>query len=129
MGLDSWLYSTSKNQITKRFGFDKWPNKIYDSNKEKIAYWRKHFELNAWMGSLYESKGGTDLQLDCTFVLKEEDLVALKNHIQKCAPEQWSRGGDDDDSYRDDIQQDLKTVNRALDLCRNGKTIYYYACW
>jgi hypothetical protein len=70
MGLDQYAYKLTESDPTER---------------EEIAYWRKHPNLQGWMESLWRSNGGEG-EFNCVDVeLTLEDLDDLEQSINDSA--------------------------------------------
>jgi hypothetical protein len=91
MGLDQYAYKVKKGYISEPVDFsfnkyDKLTGKTTDiipeSEYEQIAYWRKHYDLQAWMHILYNQKGGKSQEFNCDkLLLSEEDLNNLEELV------------------------------------------------
>lgn len=125
MGLDSYLETGDERQI---------------------KYWRNHLMLHAWMNRLVNEKRYTisrgdeddeddprdadDLYqpgkfLPGRFQLSLEDLKALQAHINAQRSEDWMRNID----RRYDRVDDLDVVADAIELLKQGETIWYFSNW
>ena len=133
MGLDQYAYA--------HFG---------TSEKEELAYWRKHNRLHGWMEDLYRDRGnavteeGFGNSFNCVPVqLTLSDLEQLEAHIvDKKLPE---TGGFffGDDSFKWDNEDgkpfkegdyhyketDLKFIEDARKAIAQGKEVYYDSWW
>ena len=125
MGLDQFAYCIDNN-----------------GEKEELAYWRKHPNLQGWMENLWESKGrpsfnqeetagGLGLSdLNCVPVeLTYEDLDALEDAIvygHLPATNGFFFGSDSDDYYK---RQDLEFIQKAREALDNGSKVYYDSWW
>ena len=133
MGLDQYAYA--------HFG---------TSEKEELAYWRKHNRLHGWMEDLYRDRGnavteeGFGNSFNCVPVqLTLSDLEQLEAHIvDKKLPE---TGGFffGDDSFNWDNEDgkpfkegdyhyketDLKFIEDARKAIAQGKEVYYDSWW
>lgn len=123
MGLDQYAYCIDNN-----------------GEKEELAYWRKHPNLQGWMENLWYNRGRPGLTKDnsgnmlgdfnCIPVeLNKEDLDALENAIvNKGLP---STGGfffgeNSDDYYK---EQDLEFIRKAREALDSGLTVMYDSWW
>ena len=123
MGLDQFAYSIDS-----------------DGNKNEIAYWRKHPNLQGWMENLWERKGrpGVHAESDpagmsdfnCIPVqLTHDDLDDLANDIESNKMPQtvgFFFGNDSDDYYREKDLQFISSAKFALD---SGSKVYYDSWW
>lgn len=116
MGLDQYAYTKDK-----------------EGEQNEIAYWRKHPNLQGWMEQLWISKGGDSAEsFNCIELeLTEADLVRLQSEIlSESVASLGTRGfffGDTSDEwYR---EQDLKFIEEALALVREGNPVYYNSWW
>jgi len=112
MGLDQFAYAVDNN-----------------GEKEEIAYWRKHPNLQGWMENLWRSKGGTG-EFNCEEVeLTFQDLDNLMDAIKGSNLPQ-TKGfffGDDKDYYYS--QNDLNFVQEAKTAIADGYQVFYSSWW
>jgi hypothetical protein len=121
MGLDQYAFAVNNN-----------------GEKEELAYWRKHPNLQGWMENLWESKGrpgdrnenNTLGDFNCIPVeLTKEDLDNLERDITNASLP--STGGfffgENSDSYYG--QQDLEFVQKAREALDKGLTVVYDSWW
>lgn len=123
MGLDQFAYCIDNN-----------------GEKEEIAYWRKHPNLQGWMENLWESKGRPNAHKDegqvglsdfnCIPVeLTAEDLDQLENDIvngqlpNTCG---FFFGNNSDEHYK---EQDLEFIAKAREALDSGLTVMYDSWW
>lgn len=123
MGLDQFAYSVDSN-----------------GNKNEIAYWRKHPNLQGWMENLWISRGRPGVvcesdpmglsDFNCIPVeLTYEDLDTLQEDIKHQHMPQtvgFFFGNNSDDHYRD---QDLEFIQKAREALDNGYKVYYDSWW
>jgi hypothetical protein len=123
MGLDQWAFAIDNN-----------------GEKEELAYWRKHPNLQGWMENLWESKGRPNAHEDkdhsgmsdfnCVQLeLTEEDLDSLEQDITNASlPDTvgFFFGSNSDAVYG---QQDLEFVQKAREALDNGLTVVYDSWW
>jgi hypothetical protein len=121
MGLDQFSYCIDNN-----------------GEKEEIAYWRKHPNLQGWMERLWESKGRPgdrnedDILGDFNCIpveLTKEDLNDLENditnnHLPSTAG--FFFGNDSDTYYRNN---DLEFIRKAREALDSGLTVVYDSWW
>lgn len=94
-------------------------------------YWRKFRHLHGWMKRLYESKGGTDEDFNCSNVrLTLEDLNQLKKDIQenKLVPEKGFFFGSDE-LFPGDVKRTLEFIQESCDVLKEGKHAIFYTSW
>jgi hypothetical protein len=112
MGLDQYAFAIDNN-----------------GEKEELAYWRKHPNLQGWMKNLYISKGGQE-EFNCVPVeLEHEDLDDLEDAIMNSElPEThgFFFGDDSDDEY---MEQDLEFIEKAREALDSGLTVVYDSWW
>jgi len=127
MGLDQYAYCIDNN-----------------GEKEELAYWRKHPNLQGWMENLWESKGRPGLgeinadgdamvnvgDFNCIPVeLNHEDLNALEEDITNgklpCTTG-FFFGSDSDEYYR---EKDLEFIQKAREALDSGLTVMYDSWW
>lgn len=119
MGLDQFAYAIDNN-----------------GEKEELAYWRKHPNLQGWMESLWERKGRPNAHKDnpdefnCIPVeLTKEDLDSLEQDItNRTLPDTvgFFFGSNSDVEYG---QQDLEFVRKAREALDSGLTVVYDSWW
>ncbi len=118
MGLDQFAYAIDNN-----------------GEKEELAYWRKHPNLQGWMEDLWASKGRPNAHEDsddfnCVPVeLTHEDLDALESAItnnELPSTTGFFFGSDSDDHYK---EKDLEFVQKAREALDSGITVVYDSWW
>ena len=123
MGLDQWAYAVDTN-----------------GEKEQLAAWRKHPNLQGWMENLWESKGRPNANdtpdsnsmsdFNCVpLELNHDDLDALErdlNNNKLPSTVGFFFGSDSDEYY---LQQDLDFVEKARDALDSGLTVVYDSWW
>lgn len=123
MGLDQFAYAVDNN-----------------GEKEELAYWRKHPNLQGWMENLWEAKGKPGLpenhtgdmmgDFNCIPVeLDYDDLACLESAITNgelpstCG---FFFGNNSDNEYK---EQDLEFIEKAREALDNGLTVMYDSWW
>ena len=123
MGLDQFSYTVDS-----------------EGNRNEIAYWRKHPNLQGWMENLWDSKGRPNesaesntmglSEFNCTPVeLSREDLDSLEEDItNKNMPQTagFFFGDDSDDYYK---EKDLEFIRSARSALDEGLKVYYDSWW
>jgi hypothetical protein len=123
MGLDQFAYTIDS-----------------EGNKNEIAYWRKHPNLQGWMENLWHEKGrpneteetsGMGLSnFNCIPVeLSYEDLDSLEKDITNNRMPQTAGfffGDDSDDYYK---EKDLEFIQSARSALDKGSKVYYDSWW
>lgn len=123
MGLDQFAYSIDKS-----------------GNKTKLAYWRKHPNLQGWMENLWEKKGRPGLEgsnedspmgdFNCIPVeLTRQDIDDLEKDILNSGLPStvgFFFGNDSDNYYK---KEDLEFVSKARNALDNGLTVMYDSWW
>jgi len=121
MGLDQYAYAVDSN-----------------GEKEELAYWRKHPNLQGWMEKLWEKKGrpGFDGKsspmgdFNCIpLELTKEDLVKLAYDVayeEMPITQGFFFGSDSDNHYR---EQDLEFCRKAREALDAGLHVYYDSWW
>lgn len=123
MGLDQFAFSVNNN-----------------GDKEELAYWRKHPNLQGWMENLWEEKGRPGLPDDyesngmgdfncIPLELTREDIEDLEDAIlNNILPKTtgFFFGNDSDDEYR---ESDLEFVQKAKQALDSGLTVMYDSWW
>lgn len=113
-------------------GLDQYAHRVvaHDTdNREEIAYWRKHPNLQGWMEQLWREKGGEG-EFNCVDVeLTHEDLDRLARDINAASlphTEGFFFGSDSDDYYVDADREFIHAAREALDA---GYTVVYTSWW
>ena len=113
-------------------GLDQYAHKIvaHDTdNREEIAYWRKHPNLQGWMEQLWREKGGEG-EFNCVDVeLTLEDLEQLEASIEDAElpdTDGFFFGDNSDDYYR---EQDLEFIADASKAIEQGYKVVYTSWW
>ena len=124
-----------QNLLTKRriiIGLDQYAHKIvaHDTdNREEIAYWRKHPNLQGFMEQLWREKGGEG-EFNCVDVeLTLDDLEELEASVEGAElPETdgFFFGDNSDDYYR---EQDLEFIADASKAIEQGYKVVYTSWW
>ena len=124
MGLDQFAFAVDKN-----------------GEKEELACWRKHPNLQGWMENLWESKGrpnahegensnGMGSDFNCVELeLTLEDLDSLEQDVTNgTLPDTvgFFFGSNSDVEYG---QQDLEFVEKARKALDKGMTVVYDSWW
>ena len=114
MGLDQYAYKLTESDPTER---------------EEIAYWRKHPNLQGWMEQLWRSNGGKG-EFNCVDVeLTLEDLDDLEQSINNAGlPETtgFFFGSNSDDYY---TEQDREFILAARNNIKDGYKVVYTSWW
>lgn len=113
-------------------GLDQYAHRVvvHDTdNREEIAYWRKHPNLQGWMEQLWREKGGEG-EFNCVDVeLTLDDLEQLEASIEgEELPETagFFFGNNSDDVYR---EQDLEFIAEASKAIEQGYKVVYTSWW
>ena len=123
MGLDQFAFAIDNN-----------------GEKEEIAYWRKHPNLQGWMENLWEAKGKPGLPEDhepgmmgdfnCVPVeLNHDDLDDLEDTVRGSGLPSTTGfffGSDSDDYYK---EQDLEFIRKAREALDAGLVVEYNSWW
>jgi hypothetical protein len=123
MGLDQYAYCVDNN-----------------GEKEELAYWRKHPNLQGWMENLWQSKGCPNIpqgedsdvlsQFNCIpLELDYDDLNSLEDAVRGYGlPDTvgFFFGSNSDDHYK---EQDLGFINKAREALDAGLRVYYDSWW
>lgn len=123
MGLDQFAFAIDNN-----------------GEKEELAYWRKHPNLQGWMENLWESKGKPGLPEDHTsdmmgdfncvpVELNKDDLDDLEDAIRGSglpSTTGFFSGSDSDDYYKENDLEFIKKAREALDA---GLVVEYNSWW
>lgn len=124
MGLDQYAFAINNN-----------------GEKEELAYWRKHPNLQGWMENLWEAKGKPGLDdanmggngmsdFNCIpLELNSDDLDDLEDAVRGSGLPStvgFFFGDDSDDHYK---SQDLEFISKAREALDNGFTVVYDSWW
>jgi hypothetical protein len=118
MGLDQFAYCIDNN-----------------GEKEELAYWRKHPNLQGWMEQLWVSKGRPNANengedFNCVpLELSKEDLDNLEEAIlseELPLTTGFFFGQNSDNEYR---KQDLEFIEKAREALDGGITVVYDSWW
>ena len=119
MGLDQFAHAVDNN-----------------GEREELAYWRKHPNLQGWMEDLWISKGRPNANEDnpdefnCIPVeLTHEDLDNLEKAVTNNELPNtvgFFFGSNSDDHYQ---RQDLDFIEKARDALDSGLTVVYDSWW
>lgn len=125
MGLDQYAYCVDNN-----------------GEKEELAYWRKHPNLQGFMENLWESKGrpafnpeenagGLGLSdFNCVpLELTREDLDALEDAVMNSELPETAGFFFGDDSDNEYMKQDLDFIQKAREAIDSGLTVMYDSWW
>ena len=123
MGLDQFAFAIDNN-----------------GEKEELAYWRKHPNLQGWMENLWEAKGKPGLPEDsepsmmgdfnCVPVeLNSDDLDDLEDAVRGSGlPDTvgFFFGDNSDDYYK---EKDLEFIRKAREALDAGLVVEYNSWW
>lgn len=123
MGLDQFAFAIDNN-----------------GEKEELAYWRKHPNLQGWMENLWESKGKPGLPEDHTsdmmgdfncipVELNSDDLDDLEDAVRGSGLPSTTGfffGSDSDEHYK---ENDLEFIRKAREALDAGLTVVYDSWW
>jgi hypothetical protein len=130
MGLDQYAYAAVKADTEWHTG-----------NRQELAYWRKHPNLQGWMEQLWRAKGcpgvSNNLDIDNNDVtfngveveLTWEDLDALEEDVKHGRLPSTSGfffGTPSDDYY---LQEDLTFIRKARAEIFTGLRVFYNSSW
>ena len=121
MGLDMYAFTMTQKPAAEVDFVAKSPQELH--------YWRKHPNLHGWMQRLYEAKGGTNPDFNCSGLwLTAEDLDALERAIKAKAlpPTTGFFFGASDGTERED---DLAFIAKARGAIAAGSYVVYSAWW
>lgn len=117
--------------------FDDYSQEALDKAKEEniidtdFWYWRKFNHLHGWMKRLYQAKGGTNEDFNCSSVrLTAEDLKQLYKDIKdnKLVSEKGFFFGSDK-LYPGDVIHTLEFIDTSLDVLQKGRYAIFYIAW
>jgi hypothetical protein len=139
MGLDQYAFARKGDRIetTEDYTYQDFDGNTQTKQRTsvsyeeeiEISYWRKHPNLQGWMGELWRSKGNEG-EFNCVDVeLTLEDLDALEQTLDgKALPEtQGFFFGDNSDDYYS--WQDREFIREARERLANGYKVVYTSWW
>jgi hypothetical protein len=123
------MATASRRQVEAKMGLDQRAWAVKGEAKIDIQYWRKHYDLEAFMEGLYRERGGFE-EFNCIPIkLLEEDLLLLQN-TQILLREAYRDPPDGETPYWvDRIKQTDDFIAHALALKREGYEIFYSSWW
>jgi len=123
MGLDQYATARRGEAKTDDDGYT-----YYEDSKE-LAYWRKHPNLQGFMESLYNEKGGEG-EFNCAEVeLTLADLDSLEESLDNQELPETSGfffGENADDVYAEDDREFIVQARAAI---KQGYTVVYSSWW
>lgn len=109
---------------------------VGSSNSTVFHTWRKHPNLHGWMFELYRKRGGTgDFNADDYVQLTAADLEELREVIlwDNFATttgfffgKSYNPG---EEGFEEQQKSDLKFVDDAVELIKQGREVYYTSWW
>ena len=112
MGLDAYAYKTETRHATEAVDFVVPEHGL----QLQIAYWRKHHDLQRWMGELYRIRGGkNDTFNGVNLRIDENDLDDLKRAM---VSDYW---------IESHLVDDAKFIIDAREAIGYGLAVYYCA--
>lgn len=97
-----------------------------DQDDIEVWYWRKHANLEAWMATLFQSKGGEG-EFNCKKVeLTPQDIDKLEQqytNLDQASGFFWGA------SDLEDMAATAAFITKARKLQSNGRSIYYTSWW
>jgi hypothetical protein len=132
MGLDQYAYKIKKNLVNQEIDIKLWDNEkgepLFEYDRD-FFYWRKHHDLQGFMESLYNSKGGEN-EFNCVVIkLNESDLDELEKAVKTgTLPETvgFFFGSGNTEMYKKD---DLKFIRNARKAIKEGYDVLYSSWW
>ena len=123
MGLDQFGYAVNK-----------------DGEKQELAYWRKHPNLQGWMQNLWETKGCPGLTEDNSgnmlgdfncipLELNSDDLDSLEYAITNNELPHTTGFFFGTEKDKDNFENDLEFVRNARKALDSGLTVMYDSWW
>lgn len=121
MGLDQYAYIAGRADTN-------WD----DTNRQELAYWRKHPNLQGWMEKLFAQKGGkcdtfNGVELELTW----DDVDKLEKDIKSGKVSSLNTVGFFFGSPKDDYyyEQDLEFCINAKAELFIGRKVFYNSSW
>ena len=124
MGLDMWVYQTSKDNLSEDL------TDIIDVNKlVQVWYWRKHPNLHGWFEKLYREKGGNCKEFNCEYVkVIMEDINKLEQVLKEDKLPITS-GPFFGMSEHCRVEDDLKFICEARHILKDSNCLIYCSFW
>ena len=122
MGLDMFAYSTQEKNINSDFSVKN------EDVLDEFFYWRKHPNLHGWFEKLYMQKGGDQI-FNWQYVrITIDDILELESTIKnKSLP--YTKGFFFGESCEECIKDDLIFIDKAKEILKNGKSVFYCSSW
>jgi hypothetical protein len=120
MGLDAYLIKVKNELAVDDFTFHKVENEDMD-----ICYWRKNYELQSWMKTLFYKKGGKGEFNGVYIRIKEEDLDNLIEYAKNNSEIRL----DYHRCFLDDNMKSAKFINLARESLKDNYALYYASSW
>ena len=124
MGLDMWVYQTSKDNLSEDL------TDIIDVNKlVQVWYWRKHPNLHGWFEKLYREKGGNCEEFNCEYVKVVIDDINKLEEILKEDELPIANGcfSVEYEPYR--VKYYLQFIRKARNVLKEGNCLVYCSFW
>ena len=128
MGLDQYAFRL-KGKPDKPVDFQI-DELVVDYETDKLAYWRKHPDLQGFMETLYYMKGGKEDVFNCCPVLLEEadlDLLERKTRLRELPRTEGFFFGTS--QYPEDDKATLEFIAKARKAIREGSYVAYDSWW
>lgn len=125
MGLDQYAYAVMPHTQNTTFSFHGG-----DENERytRLAYWRKHPDLQGWMEQLFAEKGGEG-EFNCQPVhLTAADLDALEEAVL-AHDLPTTTGFFFGESRPEDAEDTLEFIREARKAISLGMVVYYDSWW
>jgi hypothetical protein len=122
MGLDMFAYSTQERNVNSDFSVKN------EDVLDEFFYWRKHPNLHGWFEKLYMQKGGDQI-FNWQYVrITIDDILELEPTIKnKSLP--YTKVFFFGESCEEFIKDDLTFIDKAKEILKNGKSVFYCSSW
>jgi len=121
MGLDMYALTT-REDLQSPVDFD---TDLLQT--ERLHYWYRRSNLNAWMAALYAKRGGLEVFNNVPVVLTAQDLNRLEADVK--AGNLPRVGKVLGEQYVDGTEDDLTFIANARVALSAGLTVFYRASW
>lgn len=133
MGLDMYLRTTNAELPAETYFW--WEPDIFNADFDyvEVGYWRKCYNLNDWMATLYFEKGGESYAYEGSFYLPLTKFMAFNscdlklNQTDLIWLEQDIINGvlDLNERHEDLRRYTLDVIAKSFKEIRNGKNVFY----
>lgn len=139
MGLDAYVYDLDPKDWDEGTMFVRAADCRFDSYSpegaamSELAYWRKRWDLQNWMETLYRSRGGQQDFAGIYLRLEPQDLQALDLALRLASAQHMKHAAhfsvDESALAAQRFKQDRRFIKKAQAALKAGRILAYYASW